>query len=193
MILSIIIVAVIIFYVIFAYNNAVSAKEMVINSYKKIGVQLDARGKIIDSLVNLTKKYATHENEIFVKLAELRAQSQRSTTVKDKKNAEEGIDQIVQSGQLNVVIENYPELKLDNVIIKNQEAIQSEEQKLLYAKSAYNNSLEDYKVMLEKFPNNIVMSFFGDKFKSLLNEYEYWTISNGQREVQEEKRMSFDE
>lgn len=192
MIITLIILAVIVVYGIIVYNKAVSAKEAVINSYKKIGVQLDARGKIIDSLVNLTKKYELHEKEIFVKLAELRAQSQAGTTLNDRKDAEQQIDKIISSGQLNVVFENYPELKMDNIIMKNQEAIQSEEQKLMYAKSAYNQMLEDYKVMLESFPNNIIIGIMGAKFKNILNEYEYWTINEAERKVQEEKRMSFE-
>lgn len=192
MIITLIILAVIVVYGIIVYNKAVSAKEAVINSFKKIGVQLDARGKIIDSLVNLTKKYELHEKEIFVKLAELRAQSQAGTTINDRKDAEQQIDKIISSGQLNVVFENYPELKMDNIIMKNQEAIQSEEQKLMYAKSAYNQMLEDYKVMLESFPNNIIIGMMGAKFKNILNEYEYWTINEAERKVQEEKRMSFE-
>lgn len=192
MIITLIILAVIVVYGIIVYNKAVSAKEAVINSFKKIGVQLDARGKIIDSLVNLTKKYELHEKEIFVKLAELRAQSQAGTTLNDRKDAEQQIDKIISSGQLNVVFENYPELKMDNIIMKNQEAIQSEEQKLMYAKSAYNQMLEDYKVMLESFPNNIIIGIMGAKFKNILNEYEYWTINEAERKVQEEKRMSFE-
>lgn len=192
MIITLIILAVIVVYGIIVYNKAVSAKEAVINSFKKIGVQLDARGKIIDSLVNLTKKYELHEKEIFVKLAELRAQSQAGTTLNDRKDAEQQIDKIISSGQLNVVFENYPELKMDNIIMKNQEAIQSEEQKLMYAKSAYNQMLEDYKVMLESFPNNIIIGMMGAKFKNILNEYEYWTINEAERKVQEEKRMSFE-
>ena len=90
-----------------------------------------------------------------------------------------------------MIFENYPQLKMDAIIMKNQEAIQSEEQKLMYAKSAYNNSLEDFRVMLDKFPNNIVMSLFGSKFRNVLNEYEYWTLNETQRKEQEEKRMSF--
>lgn len=192
MIITLVVLAVIVVYGIIVYNKAVSAKEAVINSFKKIGVQLDARGKIIDSLVNLTKKYELHEKEIFVKLAELRAQSQAGTTLNDRKDAEQEIDKIISSGQLNVVFENYPELKMDNIIMKNQEAIQSEEQKLMYAKSAYNQMLEDYKVMLESFPNNIIIGMMGAKFKNILNEYEYWTINEAERKVQEEKRMSFE-
>lgn len=127
-----------------------------------------------------------------MKLAELRAQSQAGTTLNDRKDAEQQIDKIISSGQLNVVFENYPELKMDNIIMKNQEAIQSEEQKLMYAKSAYNQMLEDYKVMLESFPNNIIIGIMGAKFKNILNEYEYWTINEAERKVQEEKRMSFE-
>lgn len=191
MIITFIILAIIVFYIIFAYNSAVSAKETVINSYKRIGVQLDARGKTIDSLVNLTNKYEIHERDIFLKLAELRASSNSATNIKDKKHAEEEIDKIVNSGNFNMIFENYPQLKMDGIIMKNQEAIQSEEQKLMYAKSAYNNSLEDFRVMLDKFPNNIVMSLFGSKFRNVLNEYEYWTLNETQRKEQEEKRMSF--
>lgn len=191
MIITLIIIALIGIYAIVVYNKAVSSKEAVINDFKKIGVQLDARGKVIDSLVNLTNKYEIHEKGIFTRLAELRAASQASTTINGKKEAEQEIDKIVESGKLNIVFENYPELKFDNIIVKNQEAIQSEEQKLMYAKSAYNNSLEDYRVMLDKFPNNIILGIVGSKFKELLKEYEYWTISAEERKVQEEKRMSF--
>lgn len=192
MMIFFVILALVVVYGVIVYNGWITGKEAVINNYKTIGVQLDARGKVIDSLVSISNKYTKHEERIFIQLAEFRAQAQGAKTPAERQVAEKGIDSIIKSGGLNVVVENYPQLGSDQLFIKNQEAIQSEEQKLAYAKKAYNYSIEDLKISLEKFPNNLFAGALGGKALSVLREYPYWDISQEERRTEEEKRMNFD-
>lgn len=192
MVMIAIIVILIVLFIVFIYNNWIKMKEAVINNFKAIGVQLDARGKVIDSMISISKRYLDHEEKIFVQLAELRAQSQSAVTPTEKKKVEDEIEVVLKSGGINVVMENYPELRSNELFLRNQEAIQTEEQKLMYAKRAYNNSIEELKVSTEKFPNVIFVGMFGAKAISTLKDYPYWDISAESRTEEESKRMSFE-
>jgi LemA protein len=191
MLMVAILIVVLALFIIFMYNNWIKLKEAVVNNFKAIGVQLDARGKVIDSMISISKRYLEHEENIFVKLAELRAQSQSAQSPTEKQKVEDEIDTVLKSGGINVVMENYPELRSNEIFLRNQEAIQTEEQKLMYAKRAYNNSIEELKVSTEKFPNVVFVGMFGSKAVSTLKDYPYWDINEEKRNTEEEKRMTF--
>lgn len=191
MLMVAILIVVLALFIIFMYNNWIKLKEAVVNNFKAIGVQLDARGKVIDSMISISKRYLEHEENIFVKLAELRAQSQSAQSPTEKQKVEDEIDTVLKSGGINVVMENYPELRSNEIFLRNQEAIQTEEQKLMYAKRSYNNSIEELKVSTEKFPNVVFVGMFGSKAVSTLKDYPYWDINEEKRNTEEEKRMTF--
>lgn len=177
----------------YLYNSAVTKKEAVINNHKMIDVQLDGRGKEIDSLVNMTKSYMKHENSIFTQLAELRAgaiNAKEKGNQQERMGIENKIDEIIkQTKGFELTVENYPELKASELFLRNQEAIVSVERKLVAAKRAYNYSIEELKVLLEKFPNNLFFNIFGGKFESVIKEYPYWELTEEKRATQEEKRF----
>lgn len=190
MLITGIIIAVLLVYAIIIYNGWVTLSEAVINNFKSIGVQLDARGKVIDSMVNISDKYIGHESKVFIQLAELRAASVSARTPLDKQRIESEIDKIVSPAGINLMVENYPELRSSDIFLRSQEAIVSEEQKLMSSKRAYNNSIEDLKVSTEKFPNVVFYGFVGGKARETLRTHVYWDISEEKRQTEEEKRFS---
>ncbi|AKX53757.1 LemA family protein [Thiopseudomonas alkaliphila] len=173
--------------VFYLYNRVVTLREAVISSETAISVQLDRRGKVFDSLLATVKKYLSHESEVFTKITELRAQAQ-STNPSEAKAAEQELSKVVSSGAINVAVENYPELKSAEIMTNLQEEIVSTENKLSFAKTGYNNSLEKFRAYIASFPALFIMKFF----PSLNLDKDYWRLDETAIKQEEERRISFD-
>ncbi len=188
--LFIIIPVVLIIWFIMTYNKLVRLVEAVTNSQKEISVQLDRRGKVFDSLISAVKKYMEHEEGILTKITELRSQTLNASP-EDAKKAENELSGIVKSGalnsSLNVVMENYPDLKANTNMVQLQEEIVSTENKLSFAKKGYNNSVETYNVTKKSFPTFIIVGMFS----SVNKEFEYWELTEEQVKTEEARRVSF--
>lgn len=188
----ILVLVVIGFVLISGYNKFVRLIEAVKNSQKEIGVQLDRRGKVFDSLISAVKKYMSHESEVLTKITELRSQTSNSSlSEEERKNAENQLSEIVNSGSLkssiNLTMEAYPDLKSSTNMLQLQEEIVSTENKLNFAKKGYNNNVETYYVTKKSFPN----LFLPKIFSSLNEEFEYWSLTEEQVKVEEAKRVEF--
>src|SRR3990167_1341176 len=102
-----------------------------------------------------------YEKSTLKEVVALRNQAQTSKQSGDEKSrmdAENKISNIL-SG-LNVVFEQYPDLKANQNALQLQEEIVSTENKLAFAKQAYNDSIETYNASKKSFPDNIVVSIF---------------------------------
>lgn len=176
---------------ILKYNNIVVAKQAVIASEKEISVQLDRRGKVFDNLINTVKKYLTYENETLTKIVELRNSCINKSNVEVSKQAENELSKIISSGQLssslNLTMEAYPELKSSTNMLQLQEEIVSTENKLSFSKKAYNNSVEYYNTLKEKFPDLFLFKMFND----LNVNFKYWELDEDKKQKEEERRVEF--
>jgi LemA protein len=166
--------------------------EAVKNSQKEIGVQLDRRGKVFDSLISAVKQYMSHENNVLTKITELRQKTASTNlTAEEKTAAENELSKIVSSGSLqsgiSMTMEAYPELKASNNMLQLQEEIVSTENKLNFAKKGYNNNVETYYVAKKSFPN----LFLPKMFSGLNQEFEYWSLTEEQVKVEEARRVDF--
>ena len=104
----------------------------------------------------------------------LRSQAQSAKASGDQKNrmsAENAISQIA-SG-LNLVFENYPDLKANENVMQLQEEIVNTENKLAFSKQAYNDGSERFNAMIQQFPVNLFVSAFGNAFVN----FEYWQLT----------------
>ena len=72
------------------------------------------------------------------------------------------------ASQLNVTLEQYPDLKASQNVHQFQEEVVNTENKLSFAKQAYNDSTERFNTSVQSFPSNIIAGLFGEAFKSLL-------------------------
>jgi len=157
------------------YNKLINQIEIVRNNQKQIDIQLDRRFKVFESLINVVKKYMDYEQTTLKDVVALRNQAQTAQQSGDEKSrmaAEDSISKI--AGNLNVVFEQYPNLKADQNALQLQEEIVSTENKLAYAKQAFNDSIERYNVAKKVFPANIVVMMFS----SLNCTFIYWGLSN---------------
>lgn len=161
---------------IITYNRLISQIEAVRNNAKQIDIQLDRRFKVFESLINVVKKYMDYEQTTLKDVVALRNKAQAahaSGNEAERINAENQISKI--AGSLNVVFEQYPDLKANQNCIQLQEEIVSTENKLAFAKQSYNDSIEIYNANKKSFPANIVVG----AFKANLDmDFAYWQLSN---------------
>lgn len=182
------IVVVIVIWAISAYNNFVKLIEAVHNSEKEISVQLDRRGKVFDSLIATVKRYMEHESEVFTRITALRSKTLDSNaSSQEVKQAQDDLSKVISSGSLNIAVESYPDLKADRNMRQLQEEIVSTENKLSFAKKAFNNAIERYNVAKGSFPGLILPSIFS----SLNKTFVYWALDEETIKTEEARRVQF--
>ena len=159
--IALIIIVVLIIAVIAIYNNLVSLRQKVKNSWSQIDVQLQRRFDLIPNLVETVKTYMKHEDEVLTRVAELRTSWANAGTVAEKAKLD---DQL--SGALKTIMavsENYPDLKANQNFSELQQELQNTENKISFSRQFYNDSVTMYNTKLEVVPSNIIASIF--KFK----------------------------
>lgn len=181
----ILVIAVLLFlWAISVYNMLIGFIEAINNNKKQIDIQLDRRFKVFESLIETVKKYMDYEKTTLKEVVALRNQAQAA---KESGNepariaAENGISKIA-SG-IQVVFEQYPDLKANQNVLQLQEEIVNTENKLAYSKQAYNDGIERYNAKKKSFFESIVVSFFSN---ALDKEFIYWGIPEEQIQAKEE-------
>lgn len=183
LLITLIILAVIIGYFILIYNRLISEIETVQNNKKQIDIQLDRRYKVFESLINVVRKYMDYEKTTLKDVVALRNQAQTAKAKGDEEariSAENQISDI--ASHLNVVFEQYPDLKANQNAMQLQEEIVSTENKLAYSKQSYNDSIEIYNADKKSFPANLVVGAFKSKLDM---DFPYWQLSESKIQEQE--------
>lgn len=168
------IVAILLFWMIAIYNKLIALIEAVENNKRQIDIQLDRRFKVFESLISTVKKYMDYEQTTLKDVVALRSQAEtasKSGDLASRMKAENGISKIA-SG-INVMFEAYPDLKANENVMQLQEEIVSTENKLSYAKQAFNDSIERYNVVKKSFFEAMVVGIFS----KLNKNFEYWSLS----------------
>ena len=171
----IIVLLAIIGYMVLAYNRLIAQIEAVRNNQKQIDIQLDRRFKVFESLINVVKKYMDYEKTTLKDVVSLRNQAQlakASGNEAERIAAENKISDI--ATHLNLVFEQYPDLKANQNVMQLQEEIVSTENKLAYAKQSFNDSIEIYNADKKSFPTSIIVSLFRGKLDF---NFPYWQLS----------------
>lgn len=184
-----VIVVILVFWIISIYNTLIRLIEAINNNKRQIDIQLDWRFKVFESLIGSVKQYMDYEKTTLKEVVALRNQAQAAKAAGDEPSriaAENGISQIA-SG-LNLVFEQYPDLKANQNVLQLQEEIVNTENKLSYAKQAYNDSVERYYAKKKSFLEARIVGFFQD---SLDKEFDYWALPSEQIKVREEYTVKF--
>ncbi|MCP8352431.1 LemA family protein [Candidatus Synchoanobacter obligatus] len=170
-------------YVIYIYNSLVNLREAAINDSKMIGVQLDRRWKVLQSLISAVSKYMSYEETVLKDVVSLRSQAECAVEGGDQVNrvaAENAISKIIPG--LNVMVEAYPDLKANTTVIQLMEEIVSTENKLSFSKQSYNDSSERFNAKILQFPVNLVVGLFGEQFKA----FAYWQLEKDDEKEKED-------
>ena len=170
-----VIVALALIWGVSVYNGLIALIEAVNNNKRQIDIQLDRRFKVFESLIESVKKYMDYEKTTLKDVVALRNQAQVAKAVGDEKTrieAENGISKI--AAGLNVVFEQYPDLKAHENVLQLQEEVVNTENKLAYSKQAYNDGIERYYAKKKSFFEAMIVSLFASKLDKF---YEYWGLS----------------
>jgi LemA protein len=151
------------------FNKLVTLRNRYKNAYAQIDVQLKRRYDLIPNLVETAKGYIKHERETLEAVTKARniayAASQAAAAnpgdagaVKNLIAAESGLAGTL--SRLMVVSEQYPDLKANQNMMQLTEELTSTENKISFARQAYNDSVMVYNTSREVFPNNIIAGMF---------------------------------
>lgn len=144
--------------IIGTYNGLQQQDEKIASSYAQVDNQLKRRNDLIPNLVNVTKGYAKHENEVFTKIADARAKLGGAKSVGDTAKASGELSSAL--SRLLMVAENYPELKADKQFIRLSDELAGTENRIAVARMDYNNEVKKLNSQLRTFPTNIIGSMF---------------------------------
>ena len=162
------IIVILVLWTIVTYNRLVVLKNRIENAWHQMEVQLQRRYDLIPNLVETVKGYAKHEKEIFEKIAQARAAAMGAKTPGEKAKAEAELTSALKT--LFAVAENYPDLKASQNFLALQEELTTPENKLAYARQAYNDTVYLFNRTIQMFPTNIIASMFG------FRPYEYFNV-----------------
>lgn len=159
------VVAVLVLWVIMAFNRLVVLRTRVEEAWADIEVQLKRRYNLIPNLVNTVKGYAGHEKEVFEKVTQARAAAMGATGMAEKAQAENMLSSTLKS--LFAVAENYPQLKANENFMHLQKELTDTEDKIQYSRRFYNTNVRDFNIKTQVFPSNIIASIFSFKKKDM--------------------------
>jgi LemA protein len=158
MTLIFIIVALIAFWLVFAYNSFVRLINRAKEAWADIDVQLKRRYDLIPNLVQTVKGYALHEAQAFENVTRARAAAMSAGSLAEKGEAENMLTGALKS--LFAVSEAYPDLKANQNFLKLQDELADTENKIQAARRFYNTNVRDLNTKIESFPNNFIARTF---------------------------------
>ncbi len=163
------------------YNQLVTHRNRYKNAFSQIDVQLKRRYELIPNLVEVAKKYMQHERDTLEAVVKARnsavsASQQASVNpgdpgpMKGLASAEAALTGAL--GRLFALSENYPDLKANQNMMQLQEELATTENRIAFARQAFNDAVMAYNIAREKFPGNIVAGIFNFKEAQLLESTE---------------------
>jgi LemA protein len=164
-----VIIAAVVVFVISIYNKLVTLRNRVKNGFAQIDVQLQRRYDLIPNLVESVKGYMKHERETLEAVIKARnaAVSGLQAAAADPSNAD-AIKALAAAettlsgtlGRLFALAESYPDLKANENMIRFQEELASTENKVSFARQAFNDAVLGYNNACETFPSNVIANLF---------------------------------
>lgn len=161
------------------YNSLVTTRRRYENAYAQIDVQLRRRHDLIPNLVETVKGYMKHERETLEAVISARNMAMNATrqaaaapgdpaAMAQLGQAESMLTSTL--GRLFAVAEAYPDLKADRSMADLMEELRSTENRIAFARQAFNDAVTVYNTRREVFPNNLIASSFNFREAQLLEE-----------------------
>ena len=162
-------VALLIFWAVGAYNRLIRLKNTIANAFGQIDVQLKRRYDLVPNLVEAAKKYLSHEKETLEAVTAARNQAKSASDAARAKPtsalavstlavAEQALSSSL--GQLFALNEAYPDLKGDKTIQALSEELTSTENKVTFARQAFNDAVLEYNNAQGQFPALLIAKLF---------------------------------
>ena len=170
-------IVVLVIYLVAIYNGLVALRNRVKNGFSQIDVQLQRRYDLIPNLVETAKGYLKHERETLEAVISARNQAQAAAkragqdptgagVISDLAGAEAVLGGAM--GRFFALAEAYPDLKAYQNMMQLTEELSSTENRIAFARQAYNDAVMVYNNKCESFPDNLVAGKYGFKPAELL-------------------------
>ena len=194
MVILLVLLVVVGLYAVGVFNGLVGARNNYKNAFAQIDVQLTRRYDLIPNLVETAKGYMKHERETLE--AVIKARNQAVSAVKAA-SANPGDVATMTSlagaegalgaslGRLFALAEAYPDLKANQNMMQLSEELTSTENKVSFARQAYNDSVMNYNTKRESAPSNIIAGMFH------FGPAELWTVGPEHPEVRDAPKVQF--
>ncbi|WP_292064214.1 LemA family protein [Brevundimonas sp. UBA7664] len=154
-----VIVALVLFVVVGAYNKLVALDQRADQSFADIDVQLKQRHDLIPNLVDTVKGYASHEKGTLEAVIAARSAATTATSVNDKVEAENMLTGAL--GRLFALTEAYPDLKANTNFLELQRELSDIENKLAAARRFFNNAVSEFNAVRRQFPTVLFAGMVG--------------------------------
>lgn len=157
------------------YNNLMVMDEDVKAKWGQVENQLQRRSNLIPNLLETVKGYAGHEKEVIQGISDARAGYSSANTPEEFAKADEQFGQAVRS--LNIMVENYPDLKANENFKDLQVELAGTENRIATERMYYNESVQKFNQSVRRFPTSIIANMFGFSPK------QYFEVSEVDKEV----------
>ena len=156
------------------YNSIQSKDEGVKAAWSEVVNQYQRRADLVPNLVNTVKGYAAHEEAVFTKVTEARANVGKVVVSAEDLGDEAKVKQFqAAQGELSsalsrlmAVSENYPQLKADGLFQNLQAQLEGTENRVTVARNRYIQVIQEYNTFVRSFPENLTAKMFGYKTKA---------------------------
>jgi len=171
----------IVVWIVSIYNNLVALRNRVQNAFSQIDIQLKRRYDLIPNLVETAKGYMKHERETLEAVIAARnvaytanqnaaANPADAAAMQQLGAAEAGLASVL--SRFMAVSEAYPDLKANQNMLQLSEELTATENKVAFARQAYNDAVTQYNIAIESFPDNFVAGGFSFRPATLLESIE---------------------
>lgn len=180
-IVTLVIIALLVFAVIAIYNRLVTLRNRFQNAFAQIEVQLKRRYDLIPNLVEVAKGYLKHERETLEAVIQARNQAVAALQAAAKDPGAAGAMQQLQGGEnmlagalgrLNMVVEQYPDLKANQNMAQLSEEMTSTENRIAFSRQAFNDSVMAFNSYRQSFPPVMIAGMFGFGQDATLLQFE---------------------
>jgi len=143
------------------YNRMVAMREGIEAAWAQVENQLQRRNDLIPNLVEVTRGYATHEREVFQRIADARARLLAGGSREDKIAAANEMTGAL--GRLLAIAEQYPDLKANQQFARLSDELAGTENRIAVERMRYNDAVREYNAYIQSFPTLIYAQSLGFK------------------------------
>lgn len=159
------------------YNRLVAKDEAVNHQWAQVENVLKRRADLIPNLVNTVKGYAGHESQVLKDITKARSSVSEAKGPEEQEKANAELNKAL--GNINVVVEAYPELKADKNFQDLQAELAGTENRIAVERKRYNDQVSEFNQDVRRFPTKLIASLLG------FQEKQYFEISQAEAQVPE--------
>src|SRR5215468_106544 len=143
------------------YNRMVAMRENIEAAWSQVENQLQRRNDLIPNLVEVTRGYATHEREVFARIADARARLLAGGSREDKIAAANEMSGAL--GRLLAIAEQYPDLKANQQFARLSDELAGTENRIAVERMRYNDTVREYNAYIKSVPTALYSEALGLK------------------------------